>query len=112
MTDNTINIQAMKHTLASIWRPVKGVNIKVIAPNDRIIKGDPWMFNRYLLLMKELAPGLNPSTIPLYTMNIWIQIYDLPCGLLSERVVQDLGNYLGEFVESDQNFFMEIGGST
>ena len=114
LTDNTINIQAMKLTLAC---PVKGVNIKVIALNrfifqlfhdfdvDRIIKGDPWMFNRYLLLMKEIALGLNPSTFPLYTMNIWIQIYDLPCGLLSERVVQDIGNYLGEFVESDQKKF-------
>ncbi|XWS39750.1 hypothetical protein CRYUN_Cryun18bG0081100 [Craigia yunnanensis] len=50
LTDRVINLMAIKNTLASIWRPVKGVCIKELSPTlflfqffheldmDRVIK--------------------------------------------------------------------------
>ncbi|EEF41191.1 conserved hypothetical protein [Ricinus communis] len=62
LTDRAINFLAMKNTLASLWRPVKGVCIKELGPNLfifqffheldmlHVIEGGPWTFNQFMLL--------------------------------------------------------------
>ena len=78
LTDCRINISAMKNTLASIWRPVKGVCIKDLWPTlflfqffhemdmDRVVRGGPWTFNQNLLLISRLEVGMNPVQVPLF----------------------------------------------
>lgn len=34
-------------------------------------------------------------------MDIWVQIYDLPNGMLSDRILQSIGNFVGTFVKMD-----------
>lgn len=114
LKDRPINVGAMKSTLASLWRPVKGVSIQEIHPNlflfqflheldmNKVIKGGPWTFDSNQLLTKVLGEDDNPSSVFLDTADIWVQVYDLPTGLRSERVIQNIGNFVGVFVESDQ----------
>lgn len=34
---------------------------------------------------------------------MWVQIHDLQVGFRSERVIQDIGNYVGTFIKNDTN---------
>jgi hypothetical protein len=36
-------------------------------------------------------------------MNLWIRVYNLPTGMMKEKVGMGLGNYIGEFLEYDGN---------
>ena len=58
LTDRSINNQAMKSTLAALWRSVKGMSIKDLTPSvflfliyhemdlERVVRGGPWTFDR------------------------------------------------------------------
>ena len=99
LTDRAINFVAMKNTLASLWRPVKGVHIKDLSPSlflfqffheldvERVIKGGPWTFNQHLLIMSRLKIGDNPIQMPLFQTEFWIQVYELPVVLCLKRYV-------------------------
>lgn len=59
-------------------------------------------------MFERLKEGDNPRTISINRMDIWVQLYDLSPGFMSQRVVQDIGNYIGGFVESDVNNFVGV----
>lgn len=41
--------------------------------------------------------------IPLQHIDMWVQTFNLPMGLMSEAIGKYLGNYIGEFLEYDEN---------
>lgn len=41
-------------------------------------------------------------------MDIWVQLHDMNAGFMSQRVMKDVGNYIGTFVESDSNNFTGV----
>lgn len=75
---------------------------------SRVIDGSPWSFNRAPLIFKRLTPGENPMESKLNHMDIWVQIHELQNGFRSERVVKDIGNYVGAFIKSDPNNFVGV----
>ena len=46
--------------------------------------------------------------MPLHQADIWVQLHDLQPGFKTEKVCQDLGNFIGTFVESDSKNFMGL----
>ncbi|XP_074356269.1 uncharacterized protein LOC141695969 [Apium graveolens] len=115
LTDRNINFQAMQNVLASLWRPKEGVEIRDIGGQrfsfvfyhkldlQKVIEGGPWTFEQSLLLHQSLKANEDPQRVQLNTMDIWVQIYDLPNGMMSEKVFQSIGNSIGMFVKSDSN---------
>lgn len=115
LTDREINFSIMRSRLASLWRPGKGVNIKDISPNlflfqffhpvdlKRVLEGGPWTFENQLLILHKLNPGDIPSSIPLVLVDFWIQVYDLPLGYMSMTIGKQIGDFIGKFVEYDDN---------
>ncbi|KAM7510937.1 hypothetical protein LguiB_009812 [Lonicera macranthoides] len=113
LTDKSINFPVMQQLFASVWRPVKGVRIKDLGPNlflfqfynekerDRIFNKGPWSFEQNLLIIEKVEEGFNFRDVQLFSMDIWVQIHDIPCGLMSEKFGMDVGNFIGKFVESD-----------
>lgn len=103
---------AMQHTLASLWRPGKGVYIKELDVNlyvfqfyheldiKRVISGSPWTFNRKVLLITRMNEGDIPRWMSLNKLYLWVQIYDMHVGFMSERVLKEVGNYVGKFTEA------------
>ncbi|KAL8532819.1 hypothetical protein ACS0TY_009144 [Phlomoides rotata] len=101
----------MKSRMASIWRPKKGLYVKDIGECryvfqifhmmdvKRVEDGSPWSFGTYLLLLHQLDKGDHPLQVPLF----WVHIYDLPLGFFSERIGQQLGDFVGQFVEYDES---------
>lgn len=115
LTDRTVHFTSMKHRMASIWRPGRGVVIHDIGSQrylfqffhvidlKRVYEGGPWSFDNCLLLLHHLKPGEMPAQVPLNIVNFWVQVYDLPVGYMSEAVGRQLGDFIGTFLEYDIN---------
>ncbi|KAL8114670.1 hypothetical protein AgCh_021509 [Apium graveolens] len=113
MTERNININAMKTKMADVWRPTMGINIKELEPGvflfqfyhkedmQWVLKGGPWSFDNAMLVMAEIPIGDEPLDVPLWYVNMWMQIYDIPSGLMSEAVGKQLGDFFGKFLEYD-----------
>uniref|UniRef100_A0A803P497 Zinc knuckle CX2CX4HX4C domain-containing protein n=1 Tax=Cannabis sativa TaxID=3483 RepID=A0A803P497_CANSA len=66
----------------------------------RVLEGTPWTFNKVPLIIQRLKVGENPRMVPLNTMEIWVQVYNLRVGFMSDRVLKACGAYIGKFVSS------------
>ncbi|KAK1380771.1 hypothetical protein POM88_027515 [Heracleum sosnowskyi] len=55
--------------------------------------------------MKE---GDDPRTMEINNLDLWVQLHGMNAGFMSQRVVTDVGNYIGKFLESDTNNFMGV----
>lgn len=112
INEGIVDFSAMQQTLAALWRPGKGVHIREIDANlyvfqffheidiKRVIDGSPWSFNRKALIIERMQDGDHPRSMKLDKLNLWVQIYDLPIGFMTERVVKEVGNFIGEYGES------------
>ncbi|KAH1091716.1 hypothetical protein J1N35_018973 [Gossypium stocksii] len=60
----------------------------------RVIEGVPWTFNNHLLVFHHLLEGEDPLQVPLFSMDFWIQIHDLPNGLFNETMAKQFGGFL------------------
>ena len=115
LTDRMINFNAMKHRLANVWRPEKGICIKEINKQlflfqffhivdlKRVLEGGPWTFDNHLLILHHLKQGAIPTAIPLFHVLFWIQVYDILVGFMSLNVGKQLDNFIGKFVDYDIN---------
>jgi hypothetical protein len=113
--DKTVHVNSMVVRMADLWRPVRGVAIKEARPGlflfcfnhqfdmDEVLKNGPWTFDNQLLIMDRVQIGVQIENIPLYQADFWVQIHDLPTGLMKEMVGVKLGNYIGTFMEYDKN---------
>jgi hypothetical protein len=70
---------------------------------EEVVKNGPWTFDNQLLIMERVQIGVQIENIPLHQAAFWVQIHDLPTGLMKETVGTQLGNYIGVFMEYDKN---------
>lgn len=56
----------------------------------------------------SIPQGKDPLKVPLWFLNIWIQIHELPSEFMLETVGKQLGNFFGEFLlyDSKNNTFI------
>ncbi|MBA0660680.1 hypothetical protein Goklo_012657, partial [Gossypium klotzschianum] len=52
-------------------------------------------------LVGRYLTGENPLLILLSLSKIWVQIHDLPPGLMTETMAKQFGDFLGQFLEND-----------
>jgi 14-3-3 protein epsilon len=69
---------------------------------EEVVKNRPWTFDNQLLILERVQIGVQIENIPLYHADFWVQIHDLPTGLMKENVGIQLGNYIGELMEYDK----------
>lgn len=120
LVDIPADFNAMQNTMAGLWKPGKGMYVKELEPNlylfqfyheldiKRVLEGSLWTFNRALLVFERLEEGDNPLNIKLNHVDMWVQVHDLQVGFRSERVIKDIGNYIGSFVQNDVNNFSGV----
>ncbi|KAH1073311.1 hypothetical protein J1N35_025639 [Gossypium stocksii] len=60
-----------------------------------------WFFNNYLLLLQKLEIGEDPLQLSIHHALFWVQIHDLPLGLMSKTMARRFGAFLGEFLDYD-----------
>lgn len=96
VTNKKVNFMVMQDTLASIWRPVKGVFMeetsrmnmfifKFFHDRDmqRVLEDGPWTFNQQVLLIKKFNMDEQLKDVKLSELSMWVQIYDVPIGYKS-----------------------------
>lgn len=120
INEGRIDFEAMQHTLALLWKPGKGVYMKELDSNlylfqfyheldvKRVMEGCPWSFNRKALVMSRLKEGQNPRCVELNSMDLWVQVYDLKVGFMSEVVLRGIGNYVGTYIQSCSTNFAGV----
>lgn len=120
LTEGVLDFQAMQQTMAALWKPGKGVYIRELGVNlflfqfyheidiKRVIEGSPWTFNRKVLIISRMQEGLNPRCVPLNKIDLWVQVYDLLPGFMSERILMEVGNQMGTFVCSCPSNFKGV----
>lgn len=110
----------MQHKLAALWRPGRGVYIKQLEANrfifqfyhevdiKRVIVGSPWTSGRFHLVLQLLEEGENPGAVEIKKMNLWVQLHDMRACFMSQRVIKDIGNYIGTYIDGDSNNFVGV----
>ena len=105
LMDKGGNFIAMKNTMASLWRPGRGVCIKNLSPTlflfqffheidvRRVLESCPWTFDQHILIIRRLGVDEQPQNIPLFHTYLWVQVYNLPLGFQSEKILQSIGNF-------------------
>lgn len=109
LTDHPVKYEYMKQTLAALWKPLQGFTIDCLHANlftykfycqvdlERFVEGSPWTYDQCVLLFKVLEPGDDPYSVELFYVPIWIQVYNLPVGYMSEMVAKEVGTRMGGF---------------
>lgn len=117
LTEKNINFQAMQNVMASLWRPREGMEIHDIGgfkysfvfyhimDLHKVIEGGPWSFEQSMLVYEKLNGGEDAQSIVLNGMDIWVQVYDIPTGLISENILRSVGMYIGQYIKTDSNSF-------
>lgn len=115
LTDQSYNFNIMRSRMANIWKPVRGVLFKDIGNGrfliqfyhsfdmTRILEGGPWSFDNRPLIIHKLQIGDIPTQVELNKLAFWVQIYDIPHGLFTEKVGISLGNFIGKFLDYDDS---------
>jgi 14-3-3 protein epsilon len=70
---------------------------------EGVLQGGPWTFDNRMLIVGRVQLGVQIENIPLNHVNFWVQVHNLPAGLMVEKVGRALANYIGSFVEYDKN---------
>src|SRR4051812_21106927 len=66
---------------------------------ERVMEEGPWTFRDHAVVLAPYNGFTKPSTIPLNTIDIWIQIHDLPDGYHS--LLKSLVSKVGEFLYAE-----------
>ncbi|KAJ8427990.1 LOW QUALITY PROTEIN: hypothetical protein Cgig2_028000 [Carnegiea gigantea] len=113
-TSNVFNPEALKQTMPNVWKPSHGLVIMDLDHNlfafqffslgdmDYMLEEGPWAFDGHVLLLKELDIHEQPSKIEFTSARFWVKIYDLPMSMQNLKLVEQMGNNIGRFVEADQ----------
>ena len=113
LTDRHQNQRALKNTLRSAWK--MGSDLQIVDVGNNILqfkfnsefqlqwveRNGPWNFENNLLLLCRWRKGLSVSNILFTHSPFWVQIWGLPFEHMSLEVGKELGNSLGNFIESD-----------
>ncbi|KAK5811963.1 hypothetical protein PVK06_027355 [Gossypium arboreum] len=106
-------METIHTTLATPWHPHGRISISDQSEKgylfefyyaidiNRVIDGNPWTFNKHILVLHRLKSGEDPLRVPLYSVNYWVQIHDLTMILMSESMARQFGALLGSFVDYD-----------
>ncbi|XP_031108637.1 uncharacterized protein LOC116013119 [Ipomoea triloba] len=116
LTSKLIKLEYMRQVLASVWQPVKGVTVSEIQPNlflfvfyhitdmQHVLTKGPWSFENNSLVCRQVHDGVLPIDVALDSLDMWVQLHDLPMGYTSDAVLEQIGNFMETFVKCDDRF--------
>uniref|UniRef100_A0A803PDL7 Reverse transcriptase domain-containing protein n=1 Tax=Cannabis sativa TaxID=3483 RepID=A0A803PDL7_CANSA len=120
LSTRMVDFDIMQNNLAALWQPEMGMFVKLLQPNlylfqfyhevdiQRVMEGSPWTFNRMQLIFERLQEGVEPRSLVLNKLDMWIQIWDVRPGCMTATFVENIGNILGSFVETDPKNFIGV----
>lgn len=116
LTVKLVKVEFMRQVMASVWQPVKGVQVTELQPNlflfvfyhksdmERVLEEGPWSFENNTLVCRQVRDGVLPGDVILDSVDLWVQVHDLPLGYTSDLVLEQVGNFVGSFIRYDDRF--------
>lgn len=113
LTEKNINFNAMQNVLASLWRPKEGMEVHDLGDYrysfvfyhtmdlQKVLEGGPWSFEQNTLVYDIILAESDPKIMKLNDIDIWVQVYDIPKGFISENILSGVGNFVGTFLKAD-----------
>ncbi|GAU15155.1 hypothetical protein TSUD_08930 [Trifolium subterraneum] len=113
LTDKPIRFSVMKERLSKLWKPEQGVAISAMEENKflfqffhlwdmkRVFQGGPWLYDNHMLVLKKLDVGDDPLNTELDEVEMWVQVFNLPFGYMTESIGLLIGSHIGRFVKYD-----------
>lgn len=59
------------------------------------------VFNNHLLILQKIPAEGNPAVMELNHTEFWIQVHDLPPGLMSVSMAKQFSDFCGKYIEYD-----------
>lgn len=87
------------------WRTEICIHFYHIMDVKMVLEGGPWSLEQNLLVLQRYTEGEDPLSVNLKEKDIWVQIYDLSKGFVSDNILKGVGNYIGTFIKSDPSNF-------
>lgn len=115
LTEKSTRFNFLKDTLASIWRPKKGMVAREVSTNlflfyfvhevdlKKVIDNGPWSYEQSLLLLKQIAPNVSPHSVHLSHADFWVQAYNIPPSMQTKKTAEMIGAFLGSFKRADDD---------
>lgn len=75
---------------------------------QKVVEGGPWSFEQSMLVLYQLKENEDPHNIRLQELEIWVQVYDVPRGCLSENILKNVGMALGRYIKMEP---LNLGGT-
>ncbi|CAL1368559.1 unnamed protein product [Linum trigynum] len=107
------NLKSMKIALSKAWNLQQNFQISEVGDyligfqfmnkgdRDRVLLGGPWHFDNSLIIFKQADAFQQPRPEDFYTMEIWIQIYNLPAAPRTKEMIQKIGARFGTMIWTD-----------
>lgn len=113
LTEKTTRFTYFRDTMASVWRPKKGMMARDVSTNlflfyfvheldiKKVLNEGPWSFDQSLLLLKQIEPNTSPHGIYLTKADFWVQAYNIPSGMQTTKTAEMIGAFLGTYITAD-----------
>ncbi|XP_019178340.1 PREDICTED: uncharacterized protein LOC109173555 [Ipomoea nil] len=116
LTAKLVKLEYMRQVLSSVWQPVMGVTVTEIQKGlflffffhetdvQYVLNGGPWAFENSTLVCCLVGDGVLPVDVALDSVDMWVQLHDLPMGYTTQPILEQIGNFIGTFVKYDERF--------
>jgi hypothetical protein len=113
LTTKPVRFHNFKTRMSTLWQPKHQVDITLMEPNrfmfqffnyadvERVIQQGPWLFDSYPLIWSKVTDVKDPFTMPIDSIELWVQVHNLPFSFMTETMGILLGNHVGKLVKYD-----------
>jgi len=113
MSDRRIQKEAFKAFMARLWKTTGKVSFKELEDNywllefsseadkKRVLEGCPWLFDRNILVLREVEESTPPTQMDFSLSPCWVQVRDIPLICMNKEVGNKIGETIGMVEEVD-----------
>jgi hypothetical protein len=113
MSDRRIQKEAFPMMMSRLWKTLDSVAFKEIHDNlwliefsnesdkNRVKDGRPWLFDRSVLVLKEVEESIPPTQMDFTKSLLWVQVHEMPLTCMNREVGHRIGSTLGMVEEVD-----------
>jgi hypothetical protein len=113
MSDRRIQKEAFRAFMARLWKTAGKVVFKELQDNiwliefsseadkRRVLEGCPWLFDRSVLILKEVEESIPPAQMDFSKSPFWIQVHDILLICMNKHVGLKIGESIGRVEEVD-----------
>jgi len=113
MSERRIQKEAFRVLMSRLWKTLEEAVFKEIHDNvwllefshesdmRQVLDGRPWLFDRHVLVLKEVVEGVSPLQMGFTRALFWILVHDMPLTCMTQEVGLWIGASLGTVEEID-----------